>query len=46
MYNVKLPLSESSGNKILSTNAVTPEFYPVIFVPTNWSAYAATGTPW
>ena len=37
MYNVKLPLSESSGNMILSTTAVTPEVCPVIFVPTNWS---------
>ena len=29
----------------LSTTALTPDVSPVIFVPTNCSAYAATGTP-
>ena len=45
-YRVKLPLSESAAERILSTTAVTPETSPVIVVPTNWSAYASTGTPW
>ena len=45
-YKVKFPLSESSANKTLSTTAVTPDDLPVICVPTNWSIYADTGTPW
>ena len=41
-----MPLSEFVGNNTSVTYAVTPEVCPVIFVPTNWSAYADTGTPW
>ena len=46
IYKVKFPLSESADGRILSTTAVTPEVWPVMVAPTNWSAYASTGTPW
>ena len=42
---MRFPLSEFSGRRTLSTTALTPEDSPVILVPTNCSAYAATGTP-
>ena len=38
-------LSESEGSRTLSTNAVTPDVCPVIVIPINLSAYAATGIP-
>ena len=41
-----MPFSESSGKRTLSTKAVTPDLCPVSLLPTNWSAYADTGTPW
>ena len=39
-------MSESSDFKTLSTTAFTPEFAPVMVVPTNWSEYVSTGMPW
>ena len=44
-YTVKLSLSESSAFKILSIIAATPDDWPIIFLPTNWSRYESTGIP-